>query len=146
MKYLYHCSSEVGLEVFTPRPLDSYHDPSLKGEPVLYLTSNRQYASAFSFPWNDNLATLSSYDNETFTIFVDHSLKKVIESPREISIYTFEYNAGLMTPIKGNNTPEWIVRKPIKVIGEQRYKSAKECMSKNGLLVKYTKDLKSLNW
>lgn len=132
-EFVYHCSSEQGLEELCPRTLDSYHSPDLEGKELTYVTSSAQYASGFSFPWTDEQVELGSFDNINFFIRIPKELKHLLYCG-PVSLYEFKFNES-MVAITGNTTPEFTTHKPIQVFKEYQYDSPFSCMVDRGLTV-----------
>lgn len=132
--FVFHVSNEPGLTKFIPRLLDSYHLGNLKNTKMIYTTSSRAFASAFSFKWTDDEVQLGSLDdNKSFSIIVPERMVDRLMEPVNVSMYSFKFNKFNLEKIRGNTTPEYVSYKPLDVFKEDRYKSPWECMQLNGL-------------
>lgn len=135
-KFIFHVSNQPGLVEFVPRVLDSYHLGDLKGTKMIYTSSSRAYASAFSFKWTDDEVQLGGVDdNETFSITIPRWMESRLMEPSPVSMYSFKFNRFNLERIRGNTTPEYVSYKPLRVFKEDRYKSPWECMQLNGLKI-----------
>jgi len=134
---LYHVNNTPNLRRLTPRKPVTSHDAKLKDRPILYLSSSRAYAAAFSFPWTSAEVDLSSYDGgRSWTLTLPAQMRRLVEERRPVSLYTVEVEpTGVVSRVKG--VPEYVSGDVLETQSEERYQTAKDCMEQNGLNIQY---------
>jgi len=102
--------------------------------PNVFLTDDVSYASCFTFAWsNDEGFELGSVNNSPWQLQVPKKYKDRLKKP--CSIYTVEN--GSYKQIK-SAPMEYVSKHPVKILKEEKYKTALEAMMKNGVKVVYT--------
>jgi len=135
-KFLYHASSIQNLK-FLKKEYNTSNIETNSEKKWIYAGPKKMIA-AFSFPWVDSMGityTGSGKDLETriYTITIPRRFVNLISKP--CSIYTIDKKSFVLT--KGGLRDEYrSSRESIKILFEEKYKSAKECMEKNNIIIK----------
>ncbi len=129
---LYHASPDQGLKLLDPKETASTHFK--KARLTVYATDDKAYASCFSFTWHSEWGfKLGRYrDNDPWLLEVPKKHKKLMEV--KSSIYIVDSKG--FKKLKGATTPEYYSETTVRVISEEKYRTARECILKNGAKIK----------
>lgn len=131
---LYHGASQQGLKYIDPNKNVIKHNNETHRK--VYASPDKAYASVFTFTWKESegfrLERLA--DNEPWELKVPP--KYMSRLNYSCSIYIVDNN-----PFVDENmsTPEYSSNESVKVMKEELYKSALECMKINGVKVSILK-------
>ena len=129
IQYLYHGSHIQGLKILSPK-FNTSRPMNHKGNYV-YAAENKKIASGFTFSWTDADGIKYGGMNDILEIQIPKRLIKLIKKPCSL------YKVDSSSFIKANTGfKEYISKKDVKVLDEEKYRSAEECMKKNGLKIK----------
>ena len=127
---LYHGSSKQGMTVLDPSFNLLKHDITAK-ENFLYAATTKKIASAFTFFWYDAMGIKFEGINNVYTMRIPSKLLHLIKKP--CSIYTISREGFTLPNSKFKG--EMITTKRVKVLDEEKYKTAEECMIRNGIKI-----------
>jgi len=131
---LYHASSQQDLKYIDPNKNIMKHNNEKHRK--VYASPDKAYASAFSFMWSEaeGFRYERSTDRDSWVLKVPPKYASRLNHP--CSIYIVD-NAGFVD--ENMSTPEYSSKVSVKVLKEEKYKSALECMRINGVKVSILK-------
>ena len=128
---LYYASPTQNLKILDPQKQTSTgaHEERKK---EIYASNDKSYAAAFCFNWNSSEGfTYEKQGTDPWHLKVPPKYIKRLQKP--CSIYTVEDKTFRDLNI---STPEWASKDKVKILDEEKYPSAIECLRQN--LVKVT--------
>lgn len=127
-KVLYHGSPVQNLKSIDPRDKTKHDGKNLKR---IYATDEKQYAAAFTFPSTSDFCEIYQIKGKPWIVKLSEKYKPLLMKP--CSIYTI--SAEGFTKVK---YAEYTKDSSTKVLKEEQFKTALECMEKLGVTVKFT--------
>lgn len=129
----YHTSPNQNLKIIEPRAVT--HKIGNIGSKV-FVSNDKGFSSAFGFLWGDNEGfKLEQKNNGPWTFTIPEKFKSRAMKP--CSIYTVENNKYVPIFDIGTTPIEFYSEKSIKVLTEEKYNTAIDAMSKNGIKVMF---------
>lgn len=130
MKVLYHASSQQNLKYIDPNKNITNHNNEKHKK--VYASTDKSYSSAFSFSWSDSEGfRYGRYsDNSQWELKVPPKYASRLNHP--CSIYEVEEKGFIDENL---STPEYSSKTKVKVISEEKYETAVECMRRNGVKI-----------
>lgn len=129
---MYHASPHQNLKVIKVREAEKQSQRGLKN--FIWGTPDKEYASMFCIPATSSLGfrkgKYAGDKHRTFEIprkYV-HWLKKPC-SIYEVDPINFKKESG-------RKTPDWISNKDVRVLKEEKFKTAKECLESQNVNIK----------
>ena len=131
----YHTSPTQNLKVLDPR--DVTQRIGNLGKKV-FVSDDKGFSSAFGFLWGDNEGfKFGKRNNEPWTLQIPKQFKSRVMKP--CSIYTVENKDYIPIHDMASRRPiEFYSLESVKILKEEKYKTALEAMMKNGVKVVYT--------
>ncbi len=115
-----------------PRLPQSAHSDYTKVRPSLYATSDKAYASVFTFPWTEEEGFEFGKSGKTGHYILKIPYRFLIRLEQPCSLYTVQGSFSRL-PI---STPEYVTHDPVDILHEEQYKTVSECLEKNGVIVR----------
>jgi len=129
-KILYHASQHQGLKYLEAKYTQSTHLKTLS--PAIYATDDKSYAAGFCFNWNSNEGF--SYGSENFGQW-ELQIPKRYKHKLDIPCSIYEISSNGFKKVYGVSTPEFESRSTVKVLKEEKYKTARECLEQNNVKI-----------
>jgi hypothetical protein len=128
---LYHASTDQNLKELDPEKTKSTHLKRLKS--YVYATDDKSYAAGFTYKQVKRVGfKYGSVNYGPWTIEIPKKYLYTLNNKCSIC----EVETKSFKKAYGTKTPEFISKKTVKIINEEKYKTAKECMEKNGVVIK----------
>lgn len=124
---MFHGSFKQNLKVLdTKKPITS-HSKEFKNMKVVYVTDDKSYAAGLSFPWSDSedFKFGKHEDDDYWTLEIPRKHLSKLLQPCSIYIVDGDFEKLDI------DTPEWVSFKSVKVIDEEKYQTAKDCLQQN---------------
>jgi len=134
-KFLYHASPIQNLKFLKKEYNISSIETNSKKKWIY--AGPKKMIAAFSFPWDDSMGITytdngKDLENRIYTINIPRKFVNLISKP--CSIYTIDKKS--FTLAKGGLGDEYrSSRESIKVLSEEKFKSAKNCMEQNNIII-----------
>lgn len=129
----YHASEKQGLKFLNPEETKSTHLKTLK--PYVFVTNDKTYAAGFCFPWSNNEGFKYGSKSETGSDWVLEIPKKFIDRLKNSCSLYYVSEDGFRK-VYGVATPEFYKKGKVKIEKEEKYRTAAECLKKNGVTVR----------
>lgn len=122
---LYHGSPVQNLKEISPRNNSSHDSQKINR---VYATDDEQYAAAFTFPSTSDFCEISQTRGSAWTVKLDRRYKTLVMKP--CSIYAVSSDG-----FKKVKYAEYTKETPTRVLKEEKFKTALECMTKCGVKI-----------
>jgi len=126
---LYHASPNRNIEIFKPRN-ESVRDAN-EG-PVVFATSQKDYASCFLVVTDDNWVQISRFNNVRVVVISERS--RFAREDQGGAIYELPSDT-FVNEIRGSAKDEWTSREAMKPIGKEVFESGLAAMLNYGVQV-----------
>lgn len=131
-KKIYHASPHQNLKVIKIREAEKQSQRGLKN--LIWGTPDKEYASMFCIPATSSLGFRKGiYPGDKHRTF-EIPKKYLSWLDRKCSIY--ELDPSTFKPESGRQTQDWISNVDAKVLREEKYNSARECLEKNNVKIR----------
>lgn len=129
---LYHASPIQNLKELDPEMNESTHLKSLRK--YVYASDDKSYSAGFCFTWNsrDGIRYGQSGDDEPWMLEIPKRHLNRLKG--SCSIYFLDPKD--FRKVRGISTPEFYSKNIVKVISEEKYKTALGCLKKNNVEIK----------
>lgn len=125
---LYHASEKQGLRQLRPEYSKTRIKKNIKG---VYASNDESYAAGFCFNWSEDEGfEFGRINNGKWTLEVPKKYKNRLDKP--CSIYTVGGNFNKINI----GTPEFVSDENVKVLSEEKFDTAKDCLEKNGVEIR----------
>jgi hypothetical protein len=131
---LYHASPKQNLKILDPRKQISGVHKERKKE--IYASNDKSYAAGFCFNWNSSEGFTYGKQRKEDPWHLKIPMKYIRRLQKPCSIYVVEDKTFRNLNI---STPEWVSKEKVRVISEEKYRSALLCLRQNGVKVSILK-------
>jgi len=129
----YHASEKEGLKFLDPGKTKSTHLKNMK--PYVFVTDDKSYAAGFCFNWDSKEGFSFGSDSATGSDWYIKIPRKYLDRLKKpCSIY--HINDTGFRKVYGVSTPEFYKKGKVKIAKEEKYRTAAECLKKNGVAVR----------